>query len=156
MRMGEGARILDSLRAVVRARPADLAPVLALIVLSDLAHDRAVTREGLQRVRELGYPAEEPISPLGPMYLARAGETAAARQGLAFVLDGERLGRYHSPSVIAAIYATLGEREQALRWLERALRERDGYLLKLASEDWRDSLKGEPRYRAVRKAVGLL
>ncbi len=62
---------------------------------------------------------------------------------------------FFSPVSIAQTYAELGEREQALAYLENALNERSGALLWI-QDDWRfDFLHFDKRYRAIIKAIGL-
>jgi DNA-binding winged helix-turn-helix (wHTH) protein/TolB-like protein/Tfp pilus assembly protein PilF len=66
---------------------------------------------------------------LGHAYAA-AGRTAEARQVLNDLqqLQGER---YVSPYTVAAIYAGLGDQEQAFKWLEKAVEGRDIWLMNL-------------------------
>jgi tetratricopeptide (TPR) repeat protein len=62
---------------------------------------------------------------------------------------------FFSPVSIAQTYAELGDREQALAYLENALNERSGPILWIQS-DWRfDFLHSDNRYRAIIKAIGL-
>ena len=60
-----------------------------------------------------------------------------------------------SPYVRARIYAEIGDKGQALRWLERAQEERDGGLSLLKVDPGLDSLRGEPRFAAILKHIGL-
>jgi hypothetical protein len=53
-------------------------------------------------------------------------------------------------------WAALGEPTQALEWLERAVEERDHWLLYLAVEPRFDSLRSEPRFAAVVSRVAGL
>lgn len=66
---------------------------------------------------------------LGHAYAA-SGRTAEAKQVLNDLqqLQGQR---YVSPYTVAAIYAGLGEQEQAFKWLETAVEERDIWLMNL-------------------------
>lgn len=66
---------------------------------------------------------------LGHAYAA-SGKTAEARQVLS---DLQQLKdqRYVSPYTVAAIYAGLGDQEQAFKWLETAVEERDIWLMNL-------------------------
>ncbi len=57
----------------------------------------------------------------------------------------------------AALYASVGERERALKALEAACDERSRFLLRhLGADPDFDALAGEPRYRALLKRVGLV
>ena len=66
---------------------------------------------------------------LGHAY-AVSGRTAEAKQVLNDLqqLQGQR---YVSPYTVAAIHAGLGDRDQAFKWLERAVEERDIWLMNL-------------------------
>ena len=66
---------------------------------------------------------------LGHAY-AVSGRTAEAKQVLN---DLQQLQdqRYVSPYTVAAIYTGLGDQEQAFKWLERAVEERDIWLMNL-------------------------
>lgn len=62
---------------------------------------------------------------------------------------------YVSPLSFAAIYSGLGDEEQALRYLERALEMRDTSLhLRLLSTEF-DSLEHHPRMQEIRARIGL-
>jgi tetratricopeptide (TPR) repeat protein len=62
---------------------------------------------------------------------------------------------YVSPMSFAAIYAGLGDRDQALQHLERALEARDTSLpVNLLNPEF-DNLRNEPRFRALRQRLGL-
>jgi serine/threonine-protein kinase len=56
---------------------------------------------------------------------------------------------------LATIYARLGEKEKALQYIERALREHQSDLIFINVEPYFESLKGEPRFQAVVRQVGL-
>jgi hypothetical protein len=56
---------------------------------------------------------------------------------------------------LASVYARLGDRPKALDYLERALKERQADLIFINVDPYFDSLRGEPRFQAVAKAVGL-
>ncbi len=57
--------------------------------------------------------------------------------------------------VVAGVYATLNEKDKAFDWLEKAYNERNRYLADI--EIWRefDSLRSDPRYKALVRKMGL-
>ncbi len=55
---------------------------------------------------------------------------------------------FHS-SDIATAWAGLGDKQKALDWLERAYLEHDPFLVDLAVERTMDSLRAEPRFKAL-------
>jgi len=77
-----------------------------------------------------------------------AGRTDEARAMLA-ELSRQRAERYVSPWALASIYAGLGEREEALQWLERAFDEHDSSLVWLRVHPRFDALRDEPRFQAL-------
>jgi TolB-like protein/DNA-binding winged helix-turn-helix (wHTH) protein/Tfp pilus assembly protein PilF len=65
-------------------------------------------------------------------------------------------GRNTSPTGFAAIYAMLGDKKSAFYWLDRAYEEREGQVLSLVKVDRAfDSLRGDPRYKALLQKMGL-
>lgn len=63
--------------------------------------------------------------------------------------------RYVQPTLIAIIYAALGDTDDALIWLERAYAERDEDLSLLKVDPRLDSLRGDPRFLSLLQRVGL-
>jgi serine/threonine-protein kinase len=60
-----------------------------------------------------------------------------------------------SPWMLARLYTSLGEPAEALTWLERAYESRNGMVVYLKVDPHFDALRGEPRFQAVLKKVGL-
>ncbi len=79
---------------------------------------------------------------------AVCGDTALARHELQSRLD-ELKRRYVSADVIARLYAGLGQKTEALDWLEKAYDERTWSLFLLKVEPMYDNLRGEPRFQAL-------
>jgi len=59
------------------------------------------------------------------------------------------------PYSIAGDYASLGERDSAFAWLERAFRERVGVLMFLRIDDRFETLRSDPRFRDLARRMGL-
>jgi adenylate cyclase len=57
--------------------------------------------------------------------------------------------KYVSSFQIAAIYAGLGEKDQAFAWLEKAYEERSDGLVNLKAEPRFDTLRDDPRFKAL-------
>jgi TolB-like protein/Flp pilus assembly protein TadD len=85
----------------------------------------------------------------------RAGERAKAEQILRDLDDGAKRS-YVSPAERAYVYLALGEKEKALDWLERSYEEQDLECSMLKVEPTLDPLRGEPRFQALMKKVGLV
>jgi tetratricopeptide (TPR) repeat protein len=69
-------------------------------------------------------------------------------------LEAEAQKRYVGPDDIAKIYLALGNRDAALRWLERAYDVRSAGLAWLASDTTWGPLRPEPRFQALMNKVG--
>ncbi|MEW5901016.1 MAG: protein kinase [Acidobacteriota bacterium] len=62
---------------------------------------------------------------------------------------------YVSSVIIAAVYAGVGERDQAIACLQKALAERDAGLNFLKVHPLFDSVRGDPRFYDILKRIGL-
>ncbi len=92
------------------------------------------------------------VSLLGHAY-AVSGRKVEARRILA-ELDQQKQ-RYVSPYTIATIYAGLGEKDQAFKWLEKAVEDRDIWLMNLKVDPVLKSLRAEPRFARLMQRIGL-
>lgn len=63
--------------------------------------------------------------------------------------------RYVSPYSVALVEAGLGDRDQALAWLDKAYTERSDYMPYLKLEPMMDGLRSDPRFAAIVQRVGL-
>jgi hypothetical protein len=63
-------------------------------------------------------------------------------------------GNPASPTMVAEIYAHLGDTEAAFQWLEKAYPERDGFLVGMHDPRWQP-LHSDPRYKDLVQRVGL-
>jgi Tfp pilus assembly protein PilF len=86
---------------------------------------------------------------------ARMGKTAEARKILDEFLNRSEQ-QYVSSDEIALIYASLGEKDQAFAWLDRAYEARSAFLITgiLGGPDY-DPLRGDPRLDALLRKIGL-
>jgi hypothetical protein len=64
-------------------------------------------------------------------------------------LEGRRAHQYVSPMDIAVVYAALGDKDQAFRWLDHACEDGSELLLFLADYEPLDSLHGDPRFQQL-------
>jgi TolB-like protein/DNA-binding winged helix-turn-helix (wHTH) protein/Tfp pilus assembly protein PilF len=63
--------------------------------------------------------------------------------------------RYVSPYSVALVHVGLGDRDQALAWLEKAYVERSDYMPYLNREPMLDGLRSDARFAALVRRVGL-
>ena len=89
---------------------------------------------------------------LGCAY-ARIGDTAKAHKIIDQLAELSRT-KYVSPYDIAIIYTGLGEKDLALKWLEKAYEERAVRLLELPDPAF-DTLRSDPRFQDLVKRIGL-
>jgi eukaryotic-like serine/threonine-protein kinase len=81
---------------------------------------------------------------------AAAGQTAEARRQLAdCVLHLQQQKRYVRPGWVAEVYASLGDNDNAILWLERGYREHDDFLALLKVWPAFDSLRSDPRFQSL-------
>ncbi|MBE3110809.1 MAG: hypothetical protein IMZ46_09920 [Acidobacteria bacterium] len=99
-----------------------------------------------------------PLAGLGHAY-GIAGEKKEAQKILEKLLEEKLLEKskriYVSAYDIAAVYIGLGEKNQALEWLSKALEERSGFLVYIKCDRRFDGLRSDPRYEALLKRIGL-
>ena len=60
-----------------------------------------------------------------------------------------------SEAAIGGTYASLGDKDKALEWLEKAYEQHSGYFLACNCEQTFDSLRPDPRFQALLKKIGL-
>lgn len=99
------------------------------------------------------------LRPGNPNYLASmarshalAGRTAESRRILKELLGSRQPV---SPFFIALVYTALGDKDEAFRWLEKAVAERSGSVRYLKIEPRLDPLRADPRFQALLRRVGL-
>ena len=81
---------------------------------------------------------------------AAAGQAAEARRQLTdCLLRLQQQKRYIRPGWVAEVYASLGDRDDAIRWLERGYREHDDFLALLRVWPSFDGLRSDPRFQAL-------
>jgi TolB-like protein/Flp pilus assembly protein TadD len=103
--------------------------------------------EELKKAVSLSEGSPVPLGHLGFTY-GRKGETADARKTLEELRT--LAGRQYVPaSAFALVQAGLGDKVQALDWLERAYQEHDFALVFLGVAPWFKSLGGEPRFQQL-------
>ena len=69
--------------------------------------------------------------------------------------QAQRRTGYLSAYEIAALYAELGDKDQAFRWFETAYQERDRLLLNLKTDYGLDLVRSDPRFAELLRRVGL-
>jgi DNA-binding winged helix-turn-helix (wHTH) protein/TolB-like protein len=92
--------------------------------------------------------------PFGVYALAKSGGRAEARGVLKELLQSSATN-YVSPYNIALIYVALDERENTIKWLEKAYQRRDPRMTSLKVEPKWNSLRNEPRFIELMREMNL-
>ena len=95
----------------------------------------------------------EALAQLGHAY-AVAGRTADARKVLRQLTQQSRR-RYISPYNFAVLYAGLGERDEAFRWLQKVEQDRSEWFAAVNVDPRLDALHSDPRFAGILRSVGL-
>jgi len=103
--------------------------------------------------RELSHGNSEAIGSIG--YVAALAGDKAKALGLLNELQAGSAQRYGPPCNLALVYNGLGEQNEALRSLEKAVDERDVRLTLLKVDPRWDSFRSNPRFIAILKRIGL-
>jgi eukaryotic-like serine/threonine-protein kinase len=83
-----------------------------------------------------------------------AGWRGALTKGIE-ARQAQRKTGYSSACIIADLYADLGDKDQAFRWLDTARQERDYLLLGLKTDFSLDPIRSDPRFAELVRKVGL-
>ncbi|CAN5214411.1 hypothetical protein BH20ACI2_BH20ACI2_04000 [soil metagenome] len=107
----------------------------------------------LTKARELSGGSTEPVTQLG-YALAKSGNRERAQATLA-ELKSLAAGNYVPAHSFAMIYNGLGEREEALNYLEKSFQEREVQMTFIKIDTRWDELRSEPRFIEVMKRMNL-
>ncbi|MBS1810322.1 MAG: protein kinase [Acidobacteria bacterium] len=100
--------------------------------------------------------AENPIAKVPLAYAqARQKKTEAARALLQQMLTAVHDG-YLTPYYVALIYEALEERDEALKWVEKGIVDRDWWMLYLLRDPFFIPLRNDARCQALLQRVGLI
>jgi serine/threonine-protein kinase len=144
---------LENLRRALTMDPTaeETHRLLALVYLQQGRYDdsAAAFRESIANSKN----AVLAIAGLGHV-AARRGRPEEARKVLAELQERARNG-YVSPVAMVGLHVALGETEAAFEGLERAYRERRGWLAYLRIEPLLEPVRGDPRFHRLLERMRL-
>ncbi len=124
---------------------------LGLVYLQGSRVEDAIREFEMASELSEGHPA--PVAGLGQAHGLLGNRVAAHR-----VLDAlHQLSsrRYVAPYFMACVHLALGEKDDALEWLEKAFEERSGWMALLKVDPAVDRLRSDPRFHGLVLRVGL-
>lgn len=92
---------------------------------------------------------------LASIYALEGQKAKAKNLLLQLQAESERLHKGQLFVGIAQVHATLGEKDEAFMWLEKAFQNRDGGLTLIKMVPYLDSLRGDPRFTDLVHRIGL-
>ena len=113
--------------------------------------EEAIIHQG--RAVERSGNAPQMLGWLG-LSLARAGKTSEAR-ALLQRLDAIAAKAYVPPTSHVWIHAGLGEYDEALKWIDRAIEDRDSFIIPIKTYPCLDPLRSDPRFPALVRKMNL-
>jgi TolB-like protein/Tfp pilus assembly protein PilF len=142
----------QALSLILRVRALDIHPPDWSFLLGDVYAEKGMYAQSISEFLKSGDGVDS-LGHLGNAY-ARAGQVAAARKTIAELerhVQENGVGRYE----IALVYAGLGKKQEAFKWLEDAYNAHDVGLLYLKIDPCLDPLRSDPRFDDLVRRVGL-
>jgi serine/threonine protein kinase/tetratricopeptide (TPR) repeat protein len=124
---------------------------LGLSLVHKKRYDEAITE--LQKAVELSGGGAAQLGALGYAY-AVANRRAEALEIVERLNERSR-EHYVPPAMVATVFSGLGDKDQAMAWLEKAIEEHDPWLTGLKVDPMFDSLRSDPRFLDLLHRVGL-
>lgn len=148
---GRDAEALPLLEAAINRGAAS---PLILLVYGDVLLQLDRPREALQAYRTL----QASLGDAGRAGMARAYVALGQRDkamALVKALETDATRRYVSKDYIAQVYAALGEKDEAFKWLDRAADDMSGYLQWLGVNPVWGPLRSDARFSALKTRLRL-
>jgi serine/threonine protein kinase/tetratricopeptide (TPR) repeat protein len=150
---GRHQKALEEFRLTRNADPTFLFARESLAMVLALLGDHGEALKEAKALREDAHGWLEADATLAYV-LAMAHQTEEARTELA-TLEGLPGDASVPAYVVATAAVALGDNDRAARWLKRAVKQRDAYLIWLACDPRFDRFRSDPRYGGMLTSVGL-
>jgi tetratricopeptide (TPR) repeat protein len=122
----------------------------------------AYQRKGFYREANTAYNRARQLNDKNPWILALLAQfyagTGSKNEALKTLIEVKEMSaqQQHIPEYrFAVVYAALGERDQALYWLEKCYQNRCQEMTRLKIDPFLEPLRDDPRYQALMKKVGF-
>jgi TolB-like protein len=142
----------QALSLIKRVRALDITPPDWSFLLGDVYAEKGMYTESIAEFLKSGNGPDS-LGHLGNAY-ARAGKLDAARDTIAKLEENvqkDGVGRYE----IALVYAGMGKKQDAFKWLEESYRAKDVGLVYLKVDPCLNPLRSDPRFDDLVRRVGL-
>jgi tetratricopeptide (TPR) repeat protein len=142
----------QALLLVQKVRTLDIPQPNWHLLLGEIYAEKGSYAESISEFSRAG-TRPQALGHLGNVY-ARAGKIEDANMVISQLEDtvrNEGIGRYE----IALVYAGLGKKEEAFKWLEEAYRTHDEGLTYLKVEPCLDPLRKDPQFQDLLSRIGL-
>jgi TolB-like protein len=142
----------QTLSLILRVRTLGINPPDWSFLLGDVYAEKGRYSEAIAEFLKSGNGPDS-LGHLGNAY-ARAGQAAAALKTVAQLqqhVQANGVGRYE----IALVYAGLGRKQEAFKWLDEAYDAHDPGLLYLKIDPCLDPLRSDPHFDTLMRRVGL-
>ena len=150
---GQPEKAIEQYRKVLEIDPKSADGHGSLGWVYDLQGNHTQAIAEWQEARRLSERDPSVVAGLGHAY-ATAGKSREAHDMLNELRQLSK-GRYVSHYLVASVYAGLGEREQTLLWLEKALDEHNDSLVSLKVDPDFASLHTDPHFQEILRRIGL-
>jgi TolB-like protein/DNA-binding winged helix-turn-helix (wHTH) protein/Tfp pilus assembly protein PilF len=146
-------RAIEQLLNTADMDPSYELPHLVLGQAYEQKRDFAHSIPQLQKAAELSHGSPLMVSGLAHGYAVAGNRTEAEKLLHKLLADSSK--HYVSPYYIAIVYTGIGETEKAMDWLERAYADRSNGLVFLKVDPQLDSLRTNPRFKALQARLKL-
>jgi len=146
-------RIEDAINAGQRSVQLDPNYVYFDPPLADAYREKGDFNEAVALYEKAQAATHFPSPGLGIAY-AKMGRREDARRVLDQLIEKSRQ-QYVAADSIAAVYVALGEKDEALRWLERAFEEHSGSFYSYMFRPEFRALRSDPRFAALLRRIGI-
>ena len=125
----------------------------AHLFLGKVFTEKHLYSQALGELQKAQGPTLQALSAMGYAF-ASSGNEPGARKILNDLIQRSKQS-YVPPTHIAVVYAGLGEKDQAIAWLQKAFAVKDAHLEFLGVEPVYDSLRSDPRFADLIGRLGL-